>query len=293
MVTIRKRRFGNKDYFYLEHTIKIGKKVKKEERYLGHRIPDNIETIKQDFFHFIFRDRWFKKLEKIKSSFSKDYRAMPKSAKQKFIGNFMIKFTYDTNRIEGSTLSLKETANLLEKGISPKKPLGDIKETEAHKDVFYEMMGYDKDLNLSIILYWHRLLFKDTKLDIAGKIRRHSVAVAGSKTEFPFPAELEALLRDFFKWYHRNKNKLNPVELAALVHLKFVSIHPFSDGNGRISRLIMNFILHNAKYPMLNIHYINRDSYYTALERAQINRKSHIFIQYLIKRYLKEYKRYL
>ncbi|MBW2995608.1 Fic family protein [Candidatus Woesearchaeota archaeon] len=293
MVTIRKRRLGNKDYFYLEHTIKIGKKVKKKEKYLGQEIPNNIEEIKQDFFHTIFRERWFKPLGSIKSNFTKDCKAMPKSAREKYIENFMIKFTYDTNRIEGSTLSLKETANLLEKGIAPKKPLEDVKETEAHKKVFYEMIEYNKDLNLNIVLYWHRLLFKDTKLDLAGKIRKHSVAVAGSKTEFPFPAELEVLLRDFFRWYHKNKNKLNPVELAALVHLKFVSIHPFSDGNGRISRLIMNFVLHKAKSPMLNIHYSNRDSYYTALERSQINKKDHIFIQYLIKRYIKEYKKYL
>ena len=293
MATIRKRRLGNKDYFYLEHAFKVGKKVKKEEKYLGQSIPKNIEELKQDFFHSIFRERWFKSLETIKSNFTKDFKSMPKSAKDKFIENFMIKFTYDTNRIEGSTLSLKETANLLERGISPKKPIEDVKETEAHKEVFYDMLGCKKELTLNLILYWHRLLFKNTKPDIAGIIRKHSVSVAGSKAEFPFPAELEILLREFFKWYNKNKSKLNPVELAALVHLKFVSIHPFSDGNGRISRLIMNFVLNNAKYPMLNIHYRNRDSYYTALERSQVNKKDNVFVQYLIKRYIKEYKRYL
>jgi Fic family protein len=293
MATIRKRRIGNKDYFYLEHTYKIGKKVKKEEKYLGQKVPKNIEELKQNFFHSIFKERWFKSLETIKSNFNKDFKAMPKSAKEKFIENFMVKFTYETNKIEGSTLSLKETANLLEKGISPKKPIEDVKETEAHKKVFYEMLNCKKDLSLSLVLYWHRLLFKDTKPDIAGIIRKHSVAVARSKTEFPFHAELETLLREFFKWYKRDKDKLNPVELAALVHLKFVSIHPFSDGNGRISRLIMNFVLNKSNYPMLNIHYTNRDSYYTALERSQVNKKDYIFVQYLIKRYIKEYKKYL
>ncbi len=240
----------------------------------------------------ILKERWFKTLEKIKGNFTKDFKAMPKSAKEKFIENFMIKFTYDTNRIEGSTLSLKDTANLLERGITPKKPIGDVKETEAHKEVFYDMINYKKDLDLNIVLHWHRALFKDTKKDIAGKIRKHSVGVAGSKTEFPFPAELDILLKEFFRWYNKNKHKLNPVELATIVHLKFVSIHPFSDGNGRISRLLMNFVLCKSKYPMLDIYYSNRDSYYTALERAQVNEKDNIFVQYLIKRYIKEYKRY-
>lgn len=289
MVSIRKRLIHKKEYFYLEHTIKVNGKVKKKEKYLGRRIPKDIEKIKREFFHEIFRKRWFKVLDKIKSNFSGDYKAMPKTAKEKYVHNFMIKFTYDTNRIEGSTLSLKETARLLDMGITPKKPIEDVKETEAHKEVFYKMLDYKVDLNLNIILHWHRLLFKNTKQDIAGKIRKHGVGVAGSKTEFPFPAELNILLKEFFRWYHKNKKKLNPVELAALVHLKFVSIHPFSDGNGRISRLIMNFVLHKTRYPMLNIHYAHRDSYYTALERAQLTRKDYIFVQYLIKRYIKDH----
>ena len=293
MATISKKKIGKKEYYYLGHTMKVDGKVKKKEKYLGKEVPTNIEEIKQNFFHEIFRERWFDALNKIKKNFGKDYKAMPKTAKEKYIQNFMIRFTYDTNRIEGSTLSLKETAGLLERGITPpKKPIGDVKETETHKEVFYEMLDCKKDLNLSIILHWHRLLFRNTKTDIAGKIRKHSVAVSGSKTEFPFPAELAILLKELFKWYHKNKEGLHPVELAALVHLKFVSIHPFSDGNGRISRLIMNFVLHGKKYPMLNIHYSNRDSYYTALERAQVNEKDYIFVQYLIKRYISEYRKF-
>ena len=205
----------------------------------------------------------------------------------------MIKFTYNTNRIEGSTLSLKETADLLQQHITPRnKPLQDVKEAESHKKVFYEMLGHKKDLSLSTVLYWHKLLLQDTKPDIAGVVRQHQVAIARSKVELPFPAELDTLLHEFFIWYNKNKSKLNPVVLAALVHLKFVSIHPFSDGNGRISRLMMNFALHKHSYPMLSIEYTNRNSYYNALERSQTKNKDYIFVQYLVKRYLKIYKRY-
>lgn len=290
---IRKRTIGKQDYYYLEYSFKKNNMIHNRERYIGKTIPKNIGDIEHDFLHEIFDERYKKILNNIKNNFAKDLKAMPKSAKEKFIDNFMIKFTYETNKIEGSTLSLKETANLLEKGISPKKPIEDVKETEAHKKAFYEMINQKKTLNLSTVLHWHKILFKESKPDIAGIIRKHNIGVAGSKTEFPFPAELEFLLKDFFRWYHKNKNKLNPVELAALVHLKFVSIHPFSDGNGRISRLIMNFVLHDKKYPMLNIHYVNRDSYYNALERSQVDKKDHIFVQYLVKRYIKEYEKYL
>jgi len=293
MVVLKEKKIGKQVYFYLEHSMKINKKVVKKEKYIGKDKPKDLDKLKFDFMHELLTDKYKTQLEKIKKSFSKEYSSYPKSVKVKYIENFMIKFTYDTQRIEGSTLTLKETASLLEDGISPSRPIKDVKEAEAHKIVFFDMMNYKEDLNLKTILHWHKLLFKKTDLEIAGKIRKHSVGVARSKTKFPLAIEVDFLLRDFFKWYNKSKNKLNPVELASLVHLKFVSIHPFSDGNGRISRLMMNFVLHKYKYPMLNIEYSNRNSYYNALERSQVKDIEYVFAQYLIKRYLKTYNRYL
>ena len=268
--------------------------VEKKEKYLGKKVPADIEQIKSDFMHEIYKKKWFSKLQEIKRNFSREYNAMPRVAKEKYIRNFVVRFTYDTNRIEGGSLTLRETSNLLEEGITPKnKPLKDVKETEAHEKVFLKMLEYDGDINLRTILNWHEMLFQDTEPDMAGKIRTHGVGITGTKVELPTPVELELLLREFFNWYHNNKKKLNPVELSALIHLKFVSIHPFSDGNGRISRLMMNFVLRRAGYPMLDIKYGNRDAYYTALERSQTKGIDYIFVQYLIRRYLKEYQRYL
>jgi Fic family protein len=101
------------------------------------------------------------------------------------------------------------------------------------------------------------------------------------------------MLRDFFGWYDKNKARLHPVELAALVHLKFVTIHPFADGNGRVSRLMMNFVLNRNGYPMLNIPYEGRNSYCGALERAQLRKRSDVFVLWFIKRYVKSYQEYL
>ena len=100
------------------------------------------------------------------------------------------------------------------------------------------------------------------KKDIAGKLRQHQVAIPGSRFMPPFPVETYTLLTDFFRWYGRNKDHIHPAELAALVHLKLVTIHPFADGNGRISRLIMNFVLRRYRFPMLNIPYEKRSGYY-------------------------------
>jgi len=270
-----------------------GGKIAKRERYLGKNIPYNVDALKQEFLSQMYEERWYAVLDKIKQAFTQEIKKTPLSAREEEIQKFAIQFTYDTQRIEGSALSLRETADLLERGITPKfKPIRDVKEAEAHKELFDEMLKTKKDLSYALVIYWHKKLFERTKPDIAGKIREHQVAISGSKFLPPSPVEVYPLLRDFFRWYDKNNEKIHPVVLAGLVHLKFVTIHPFGDGNGRISRILMNFILHKKKYPLLNIHYEGRAGYYTALERSQMKRSDLIFVQWLIKRYIKE-KKYL
>jgi Fic family protein len=85
---------------------------------------------------------------------------------------------------------------------------------------------------------------------------------------------------------------MNPVELAALAHLKFVTIHPFADGNGRVSRLMMNFILHRHGYPMFNIDHRRRNSYYRALERSQLVKDERVFTAWFFRWYEREFRAY-
>lgn len=290
MVSLREIKQGTKNYYYLEHTIRTGKTFKSKKHYLGDVIPTNITEKKDSFLYELFEEMYGDTLRKIQKKWQHTYKEYPQSSKEKYLESFMIKFTYNTQKIEGATLTLRETADLLQQQITPKdKSIKDVKETEAHKKVFYLMLQEKKKLTLSTLLFWHKELFKDVDEQIAGKIRKHPVAIARSKTQLPLPAELHVLLDEFFLWYNKYYGKINPVVLAALVHLKFVTIHPFSDGNGRISRLIMNHTLHSLHHPMLNIEYANRNAYYTALERSQTRKKDETFLLYIIKRYLKEY----
>jgi Fic family protein len=293
MPFIRKKTVGNTQYYYLEHSYRDGGKVHKKELYLGKTVPNDIEKLKQQLMSDVYQEQWFGKFDRIREEFRNEQHRTPPSAREKAMETFIIRFTYDTNRIEGSTLTLRETADLLEKGITPgARPLSDVKEAESHRNVFYEMLEYTKDLSLNTVLYFHKKLFESTKSDIAGIIRSHQVAISGSKFMPPFPAEIYPLLMDLFKLYDKNKKKTHPVELAAFVHLKLVTIHPFSDGNGRISRLMMNFILHRHGYPMLTIPYEKRRGYYNALEKAQIKKDDTLFLQWFFRRYEKEHRRY-
>ncbi len=294
MVSVRKRVIAGRIYYYVQHSLRKNGRIEKREKYIGRNIPKSIHSIKAGFLYSIYKEKWFDVFDAIKKNFSREKRLTPKSAREEELRKFSIRFTYDTQRIEGSKLTLRETASLLEEGVAPSgKPIRDVKEAEAHQKIFSEMLEQQKDLSLPLVLRWHKMLFDATKLDIAGKIRRHQVAISGSRFVPPSPAEIYPLLREFFRWYERSKLRLHPVELACLAHLKFVTVHPFADGNGRISRLIMNFILHRKGFPMLNVPYKNRNSYYNALERSQTKKQDHIFLQWAYRRYVKEHRRYV
>lgn len=294
MVSLKKKTIGGKTYYYIGHTYRENGKVRYKETYIGNKVPGNLESIKREFMLDIYKEKWFVSFEKIKKAYSKEINDMPDSILEKNIETFMIEFTYDTNKIEGSKLSLKDTDMLLEHGISPKdKPIRDIKEAESHKKVFYDMLDYKGDLSIGILLKWHRDLFSETKPDIAGKIREYQVYISGSKYKPPSPLEVQTQILEFFRWYKSEKGEINVVELAALAHVRFETIHPFGDGNGRIGRLLMNFILHKNGYPMIDIKYTNRKSYYAALERSNTSGIYTVFVQWFFRKYLKENERYL
>ena len=211
--------------------------------------------------------------------------------RQKLIEDFLVHFIYDSSKIEGSSLSLNETKGLFLHNITPKsKPLNDVKEAEGYRKAFYSMIEFKYQLSLKVVNKWHEMMFKETMEHIAGKPRLHKIIVTGSRTSFPHSEDVPKLLAEFFDWYRKNEKKLNPVELAALAHLKFVTIHSYSDGNGRISRLLANYVLIKHSYPMLNIKFKDRMEYYKNLEVSQINGKPKYFVRFFLKRYLKENK---
>ncbi|MBI2542407.1 Fic family protein [Candidatus Woesearchaeota archaeon] len=287
MANVKKRRIGRQEYYYAEHSFKADGKVKVLSRYLGKVIPKNIEKIKEEIERKAVMLAISNKLKNIKLNYQKEQKSLPANEKEKIVEDFLVHFIYDSSKIEGSSLSFNDTKGLFLHNITPKnKPIKDVKEAEGYRQAFHSMLGFKGKLSLKIIKKWHEMMFKSTVDYIAGKIRIHKIIVTGSRTVFPTPEDVPKLLRDFFIWYKKEEKKLNPVEFAALAHLKFVSIHPFSDGNGRISRLLANYVLKSNGYPMINIKFGDRMAYYKSLEASQINGKSNYFAKYFLRRYL-------
>ena len=282
IMRIIKRRKGKRDYFYLQHSFRKNRKVITKEKYLGKKLPKNIEKIKLEF-NKEFQKELYKKLELIKKNFQQEWKRIPKDAKEKQKEEISIAFTYNTNAIEGSTITLEETREIISDKIAPNKPLRDIQETEMHSKVFLNMLDNKEKITNNLILQWHKEIFLETKPGIAGKYRNYLVRVGNYIA--PDWQDVKNLMKQLIDFI--NKNHLNPVELAARAHYRFESIHPFGDGNGRIGRLIINSILWHSGYPILIIEYKKRKSYYKAFSKEED------FVNYFIKRYISVHKRRL
>ena len=281
------------NFYYLKKQFKENSKVVVKEKYLGKEIPENILKLKEEFENKIYKLRFENQLQQIQQNYSKKFKGLPKIAQIKELQDFAVQFTYNSQKIEGSTLSLMDTKLLVENNIAPQKEIKYITESYEHHKIFLEMLNYTKNISLDLIFMWHKKMFEQTYPSIAERVREHNVTVSGSKSKFAKHIEIQYLLEEYIEWYNTNSKKYNPVILAALIHLKFVTIHPYSDGNGRMSRFLMNFVLHRHNYPMIDIDYTNRKSYYLHLEKSQVSKEEDYFVEFLVKKYLKRYKNYI
>ena len=289
MVSVVKER----GFYYLKHHIQ----GKEKRKYLGKAIPKNIESLKKDFLKQFYCEDWDEKIQSIGKKYQKEIEKIPKSIQLKNFESFGISFTYNTQRIEGSSLTKTDTRDLLVFGVTPtKKSQIDTIETKKHYDLFMRLVASEKKPNLTkkIVLQWHREIFDQTKIGEAGNIRSYRVGIAtNEKIDFAPVAEIPKKLTEFFDWLDKYDTKKNVVEFACMAHYKFVSIHPFGDGNGRISRLIMNYILLKYNYPLLMIKNTDRRPYFKSLEKSQLNHDEIHFLKWFMKYYIKENKQYL
>ena len=167
---LKKKNVKGKEYYYLEKSIRLHDEVKTYSKYLGKKVPSNVSKLQDEFENEIKRKTLYVKLEQIKRKYKKEWSKLPESIKQKRVLQIASDFTYNTNAIENSKVTKKETEDLLERGISPNKPLNDVLETKNHAKVFFEMLNEKRELSLSLLKKWHYKIFKDSKNDIAGKI---------------------------------------------------------------------------------------------------------------------------
>lgn len=200
---------------------------------------------------------------------------------------FLVEFTYNSNAIEGNTLTLRETALVLEGLTIDQKPLKDHLEAVGHRDAFLYVQQIVAD-NLSIsekvIKSIHSLVLMD-RPDDKGVYRRIPVAIMGAYHVPPQPYLVQLQMKQLITG--QKETRCHPIESAALFHLNFEGIHPFIDGNGRTGRLLLNLMLMQQGYPPIDVKFADRKRYYSCFDSYYKDKTAAPMVE-LITGYLEE-----
>ncbi len=298
---IEKRVVGKDTKYYLVHSYREKNSVEKIRRYLGinlskeeleqkknkaeRLILDAIEEIGMKVFSFVLTK---KKIE-ILNKYNKQIKVLHLSKEQ--WENFTEDFVYNTNAIEGSTVTEEEVKEILEEKPKTKDP-EEIETLGVAKAIEY-IKNTKEDLSLDLLIKLHKLCFDGSK-NFAGRFRNVNVVVRNSAGQILHSGvpkeELKEYLNDFILWYRENKSNFKPLILASILHNQFEHIHPFQDGNGRIGRLLLNYILLKNNYPPINIKLEDRQEYYKSLQEYSRHDDLKPTLRFLIKQYKKTLK---
>ncbi|MCM3571311.1 Fic family protein [Neobacillus mesonae] len=213
-------------------------------------------------------------------------RPLPKYTLKSLREKLLLEWTYNTNAIEGNTLTMNETKVVLEGITVGGKTMREHLEVINHRDaVEYveEIVQKGEPLTEWQIKNLHRLVLKGIADDYAGVYRDQQVFIAGAKHTPPAHYLITEQMEQVIKWYDNEAQKLHPVERGAMLHAIFVGIHPFIDGNGRTARLLLNLELMKAGFPAVVIKVENRLAYYEALDKSHTTKDYRDFIQLIAK----------
>ncbi len=301
------KKIGGKNFHYIVKVVRIGGKIKKLRVYAGKgekskkeiseliskfspQLEDKTKKLlsKKDPLYGILTEEENELLEKIKSDNQKKIKKMDNLAWKNYYEWFIVQFTYNTNAIEGSTLSQEDTNLILFENTVPRgKSTREINEAQNHKEAFDFIIEYDGNMTKRFVLNIHKKLMHNILWKAAGRFRDVDVYIRGVDMIPPPHNIVEQEFKKLMAWYSKSRRKYNPIVVAAYFHSAFESIHPFRDGNGRSGRLIINFMLRKEGFPMIDIKNKDKERYYKSLYEAQKNYNLRPLVEMIVD-YLKE-----
>jgi Fic family protein len=226
-------------------------------------------------------------------------RPLPAAAVRNLKEVYRVEWTFNSNAIEGNTLTLMETKLVLEEGLTiGGKKLREHFEVINHGEAISyveDLVSNKIDLTEKVIKDIHQLILKNIDDENAGKYRRINVGISGSQHQPPHFLQVQNEMESLMNWYRLNREQLHPVQLAAIFHFKFVYIHPFADGNGRTARLLMNFLLMSYGFPpaIIKADPEKRRVYYESLEEASLSGEVESFVELIAESVEESLMRYL
>ncbi len=266
------RKLKRKIQNYLIQNRRKNGRWSKQSKFIGYGnlSPQKISKLKQEFelellsnrkYHYLTKSQVLE-LEKLRQAYLKKTNALSKEEFEQFENSYFTELTYNSNSIEGNSLSLEETSLVINENIVPEgKTLREIYEVKNHIKAIDLLKSCKQDVDERLILKLHSIILNNISERFAGRYREGTVRIFGSDVRFPDAEKVPQLVQNLIYWYKKHKNEYHPFELAVIFSTKLVSIHPFVDGNGRISRLLMNFILQRNKFPWINVYTKQRAEY--------------------------------
>ncbi|MFH1916631.1 MAG: Fic family protein [Nanoarchaeota archaeon] len=206
-------------------------------------------------------------IEGARLHYTTKFAKLDEKTKEEVFENFLLRFAVNSTAIEGNTISLKDAARLLREDIIPKnhtmREVYDLTNTEK---VFFDVQSRQSVFDADLIIDIHDKLLEN--IDVRKGFRNHDIHIMGQPFK-PTPAQyVKADVDILLKWYAEQENELHPFVLAVLFHHKFESIHPFSDGNGRTGRMLLNLILMQHEYPPIVVNTRDRKEYLDAMNAS-------------------------
>lgn len=285
---LEKKTIHGKPYWYARVSARKGETVKtKTLAYLGkgpltkkeaqqkmNALPNiKVEEAKkalqesfEDRNSLFFSPEQMKRLENIKKAFAEKLKLKDQQLKEDMFKDFKTYYIYNTNAIEGNTLTLAETQRLLNEGKTPEgKDLREIYDHINEKDTFDYLLETQPEITIEVIIDIHKRLLKNIDKRV-GSFRSHNVRVFGATFETTDAKYVAADMGLLLQWYRKERRQLHPLIVAAIFHEKFERIHPFYDGNGRTGRMILNIIVLRAGFPPLIVKHKDRKQYYQVLD---------------------------
>ena len=283
MVSVKYKHINGKKYLYAEHSFRLPDgKIKKISKLIQKQEDKNNKEIKEYFLKkqieahqkyalenykkdFIFTEEQLKKLESIKVEYKEIIKKFTKKQIKDILDRFTINFTYESNALEGNSLTLKDVTLILGENIVPKdKDLREVYETRNTREVHELLFKHKIKISAKDLVKIHSILVKDTGVQTGFKKIPNYLVMRNLKTTSPEKVENE--INELINWYSKNKNIIHPLRLATEFHARFEKIHPFEDGNGRAGRIFLNAILLEKNYPPLIIRKTSRVAYFSSLE---------------------------
>lgn len=216
------------------------------------------------------KQQWLERADQTLLKF-KACRPLSAAAVQRLREEIKLQTTYDSNAIEGSTLTLRETVLVVKEGITvgSGKPIRDVMAARGYAagfDAIFDFVEKRIELSESLILNFHKYVMLGALPEYCGVFRDHNVRILGTSCKTAQYWEIPGKIRQLVSWFNDPDNLLHPIERISLFHAKYETIHPFSDGNGRTGRLLLNYMLVREGYWPVNIRYAeDKERYYEAL----------------------------